>query len=96
MATSVIELNTTWQEVAVGACLVTVAQVDDPSGVEQTLQSDLETPWVLLHIGASAPAQDTFDFHEFRESANYGGIESVYCRTVSGTRIVKVSPIVTQ
>lgn len=93
--TKTVTLTENWQEVIVGACLITVAQVDDPAGVVTELHSAVNAPWILLHVGQSLPAADSFDFHEFTTSANYGGTDAVYCRTIEGTRVVKVSPIVT-
>lgn len=91
MATQVFTITDQWQQVSDGACSITCATADDPSGVVQELITNPFHTSVYAHLGASAPAADTFAFHEFHDSMVYSGGHKVFLRVPSGIRVVKVT-----
>jgi len=94
MATSVVTLTTTWALMATGACYISLAKSSDQAGATLPLDSTPAMKGALVHIGSTAPAADSFAYHEVVDAVNYQGTEKVYMRTVSGTQVVKVTPIV--
>lgn len=95
MTTTVLKATTTWQEAAVGVCLITAAKRSLNADPETQVPLN-STPYdedVLVHIGSVAPAAGSFAYHEFSGVFTYTGTEKVYVRTVSGTRVLKVTTV---
>jgi len=94
MTTSVVTLTTTWALVATGAAYISMARASDQAGATLPLDSTPAMKGALVHIGSTAPAANSFAYHEVMDGLNYQGTEKVYMRTVDGTQVIKVSPIV--
>lgn len=94
MATSVVTLTTSWALVATGACYISMAKSSDQAGAALPLDSTPAMKGALVHVGSTAPAADSFAYHEVLDNLNYQGTEKVYMRTVSGTQVVKCTTIV--
>lgn len=95
MTTKVVIATTTWQLANTGATYMSVAKASDQATPSYLpLQSNLYEPQVLWAIGTTLPSAGTFAYHELTDDYSYPGTEDVYVRTISGTRVLKVSPIV--
>lgn len=94
MTTSVVTLTTSWALVATGACYISMAKSSDQAGASLPLDSTPAMKGALVHVGSTAPAADSFAYHEVLDNLNYQGTEKVYMRTVSGTQVIKCTTIV--
>lgn len=96
MTTTAVTLTENYQQIAEGACTIQFASTfsDGAPAVGDRIASNPEYNFIRLHIGAVAPADDTFDYMEALPITNYTGTEKVFARAHVGERVVKVTTIV--
>lgn len=95
MGTTAVTLTENYQELAEGACTIQFATSlnDGSPAISERVASNPEYTFIRLHIGAVAPADDTFAYMEAPAITNYTGTEKVFARAEKGTRKVKVTTI---